>query len=143
MMQHVALVGKRCLDAILEGRKRVESRLTVSRRAPFGLIEPGHVVFFKQTGGPFRARATIQRVEFFERLTPDAVRELAERFEPLVLGGEAYWADRRAARFASFMWLDAVRPLHTGPTYRRWRSFHPRAAWIPGPRPLLRLARTP
>jgi ASC-1-like (ASCH) protein len=137
-MQHVVLVRKRCLDAILAGEKRVESRLTVSRRAPFGLVEPGHLIYFKETGGPFRARALAERVEFFETLTPEKVRALAARFEPLVLAGEAYWSERVRARYASFVWLAEVRPVESGPAYRRWRSFHPRSAWIAGPPPLVR-----
>lgn len=137
-MHHVALVKKRCLDAILSGDKQVESRLTVARKPPFAVVQPGHVVYFKQSGGPFRARAVVERVEFFESLTPGAVRGLAERFEPVVLGGPEYWNAKERARYASFVWIGAVERVAAGPPYRRWRSFHPRSAWMPGPAPLVR-----
>ncbi|MBM4108927.1 MAG: hypothetical protein FJ255_09000 [Phycisphaerae bacterium] len=139
-MQHVALVKKRCLDAILSGAKTIESRLTVARKPPFGVIEPGHVIYFKQSGGFFRARAAVERVEFFEVLTPEQVRDLARRFEPDVLGGPDYWLAKERARFASFVWFTRVQPIEAGPAYRRWKSFHPRSAWMPGPRPLVRAA---
>lgn len=142
-MQHVALVRKACLEAILEGRKRVESRLTVSRRPPFGRVAPGDVVFFKEVGGPFRACAMVERVEFHVVEGPDMLRELAERFEPVVLGGASYWRERASARYASFVYLSGVRSIDAGPDYRRWRSFHPRSGWILGPEPLVRLPARP
>ena len=89
---HVALVRPEYAEAILNGRKRVESRLSRMRCEPFGRVAPGDRVFFKETGGPFRACARIARV----------------------------------ARYATLIWLDAVRPVSGGPEYRRI----PRRAWF-------------
>jgi hypothetical protein len=59
----------------------------------------------------------VGRVREFEALTPERVRVLARRFEPLVKAGRAYWAQRAKARYATMMWLDHVRTMSEGP---RW-----------------------
>lgn len=141
-VQHVAIVHRRYLDAILEGRKRVEARLTRARKAPFGVVAPGHRVYLKQAGGPIRGVALVRRVVCVEGLTPEGVRRLRERFEPEVGAGGAFWEGKALARFATFVWLEEVEPADEGPDYRAWRGFHPRSAWIsagraPGRRALL------
>lgn len=117
MRLHVAIIAAPYAALILAGRKRVESRLALTRREPFGRVNAGDTILFKARGGPYSAAATVTRVETFEDLTPDRVRALAKRFEPLVRGGRAYWESRRAARYATLMWLGEVRPIGEGPKW--------------------------
>ena len=64
---HLAILKKPYLDAILEGRKPVESRFTITKRAPFGQIFKGDKVFLKQSSGPVCATAIrLRRKKFSE-----------------------------------------------------------------------------
>jgi ASC-1-like (ASCH) protein len=128
-MVHVAIVDPRCARDILAGVKTIESRLSLQRRAPFGRVAPGDVIYFKRRSGRFAASARVRRVASFEALTPARVDRLRERFDARVRGGRAYWAAKRASRYATLIWLTRVAPVDTGPEYRGRPGFSPRAAW--------------
>lgn len=113
---HVAILLRRYIKLLLTGRKTVESRLTKSPRAPFGLIEAGQRVFFKASSGPFMATAVAHEVASFDDLSPRRVTELQRQFNDAVCGDDDYWAMRRDCRYATFVSLREVQPVSRGPT---------------------------
>lgn len=105
MATHLAILHKRYLDAILDGRKTIESRLSRTRRAPFGCVRAGDVVYFKESGGPVRALARVARVRSIAGLTPTRIESL-RRAHGGAIGAEAgYWRSKRASRYATLLWL--------------------------------------
>src|SRR5688572_6504305 len=107
---HLAVVLPRYLESILAGRKVVEVRLSVNRCAPFGRVAAGDVVYFKERGGPVRASAVVTRVDSFSDLTPSGIRELSRRYShPADAHRAAYWRLKRAARYATMIWIGEVR----------------------------------
>lgn len=124
---HSAIMRPPYLDAILEGRKTVESRLSLTRRDPFEKVAAGELIYFKESGGPYRAVARVERVEFFRDLERADVERLARRFNAEVCGTAAYWRGKRSARYATFIWLSNVREIDRGPAWRPmgrgWMTF--------------------
>lgn len=114
-MIHLAVLHRRYLDAILDGRKTVESRLARVRCEPFGCVAPGERLYFKASGGPFLATAIAGEVESFDGLTPRAVAMLRSRFERAVAAEPAYWREKRAAIAATFIELTEIEPVFFGP----------------------------
>lgn len=108
---HLAILRREYLDAILEGRKTVESRFTRSRRAPFGLIFAGDKLFLKESSGPVRAEAYVSAVEQFEALSRKKISELRERYNHLILGEEEYWQSKKMSRYGILIWLEKVRAI--------------------------------
>ena len=132
-MMHVAVLKSPYIDLLLEGRKTMESRLSKTRREPFGCVAPGDLVLFKASGGPYRAKAIVSHVESLSDLTPACVRALRARVNPLVLGAPAYWHAKRDARYATLMTLEGVEPCAEGPALpvlagRAWVCMSERAA---------------
>lgn len=127
-MHHVAILQPKYVRAILDGTKVVESRLSMTRCAPFGRVEPGDVIHFKETGGAFGAVATVAGVMTFEDLRPSDVRMLSRRYGTQVAAAAEYWEERADAKYATFVWLTDVRESHAVPA-----GFAPtpgaRAAW--------------
>ena len=104
---------------VVDGRKRIESRLTRQCRPPFGAIAPGDVIYIKRSAGPFVARAEASRILMADRLTPDDVDELERRYHRWIGGDAAYWRRKRGhARYATLIWLRGVQLTTTGPAYR-------------------------
>lgn len=116
---HVAIVSRDVADALLSGRKRVESRLFRARRPPYGAIRPGERIFFKRSGGAVFATARAIWVEFATFASPNAVAAAARRLGRLVAAPRAYWSARREARYGVFIGLSAVRPTRAGPRVPR------------------------
>ncbi len=110
-MLHVAVLREEHIESIVSGRKRVESRLTRTRRAPFECVAVGDPIFFKQVSGPIRARAIVSAVRFESELTPARVRDLSLELEVEVCAPQAYWQGKLDARYATLVWLGDVTPL--------------------------------
>lgn len=125
-MIHVAVLKPLYIDAILEGRKTIESRLSITRREPFGLIHSGERIYFKARAGPFGVTARAGRIEFFEALSPADVDRLRRDFTDRVGGEPAYWRAKRSARFATMIHLEEVEPIGRGPVHPPFNG----RAWI-------------
>lgn len=126
MAIHVAILKPAYIRAILDGRKTIESRLTIQDRPPYGVIHPGERLFIKASGGPFMATAIAGKVTQFSGLTPRRVEALQRRYRKRVGGDHAYWRSKRQSRFAVFIELRGVGPLEIGPTYPKvnMRAWH-------------------
>lgn len=116
---HVAVLKPEYIEAILDGRKTVESRLSRTRREPLHKVSVGDIVYFKQSSGGYKAAARVDRVEYHERLSPEGVRRIKSRVNTRVLGSSAYWKAKRDARYATLVWLKDVQHTSHGPAIDR------------------------
>ncbi len=104
---------------ILDGRKRIESRLTVTPCPPFGLIKPGDRVHIKRSAGPFVARAVVSRVLMAEVHSPAEIDQIAKRYNRWIGAPESYWTEKRnSTRYVTLTWLRDVEPSTERPAYR-------------------------
>jgi hypothetical protein len=80
-MDHVAIMKKSLglLPKIRSGLKTIESRWYTSKRAPWGKIEYGDTVYFKDSGEPVTMKATVAKVISIADLTPKKIGQLFER----------------------------------------------------------------
>jgi len=131
-MDHVAIMNPPWfIDKILAGEKRIETRWYKTRRCPWGKVGKGDIVWFKESGGPVRAKAVVSKVEHFSLPETD-VRKLVLKYAPR---GMAYFRDPEKTiekatgkKYAIFMWLEspeAVRPFSIDK-----RGFGSGAAWL-------------
>lgn len=128
-VEHVAILRKPYLDLILAGAKTVEARLYKSARAPVGRVRAGEVIWFKQSGGPYRARGVVSGVHE-ERLESAArVRALRREFDGRVLGGAEFWEERAGARHAVLVSFGLVTPIEAGPSLEHLSGMARRAGW--------------
>lgn len=133
---HLMIVHQRYAPDLISGRKSVESRLGKDRRAPFGRVNPGDLVYLKSSGGPVFGAAKVERVDEFDDLTPADIDNLRATYEDRILGGDAYWSSKSDARYATLVWLGAVRPIREqsavpsellAPSRNAWRTLEPAA----------------
>ena len=77
-MEHLAIMRRSwgLTDKILRGQKTVESRWYSTKRQPWNVIKTGETVYFKDSGGPVRARARVKKVIQFSDLTLSKVRAI-------------------------------------------------------------------
>ena len=81
-MEHVAIMKKSwgLLPKILSGEKKIESRWSRIKCAPWGRVHEGEVVYFKDTGMPVYVRAGVSRVLQYSGLNPGMVEQLLEEY---------------------------------------------------------------
>lgn len=108
---HVAVMVEPYLSFVVDGRKRIESRLTKNRIAPFGRAASGDIVLFKRSGGPITAVAFVGRVLHRETRSSEEVGVLASRYADGLSYEVGYADSKRDARYATLLWLRDVTTL--------------------------------
>lgn len=79
---HVAIMRKSwgLTQKVLSGEKTIESRWYMNRYKPWGVINQGDTVYFKDSGEPVRLRTTVDKIVQFENLTPQKVATILKQY---------------------------------------------------------------
>jgi len=124
MNHHLAILKRLYLDAVLEGRKQIESRFSTTKRPVFGRVLPGDTLFLKLSAGPVCATATIAAVEDFDDLTPQKMLQLKLLHNRYILGTDEYWQSKSDSKFGLLVWLKDVRPIEPVRIQKKdWRAW--------------------
>jgi ASC-1-like (ASCH) protein len=124
MSYHLVILKKPYLDAILNGRKRIESRFGTTKRTAFGRVLPGDTLFLKLSAGPVCATATVAAVEDFDNLTPQKMLQLKLQHNRYILGTDEYWQSKCDSKFGLLVWLKDVRPIQPVRIQKKdWRAW--------------------
>lgn len=107
---HLAVMREPWLSDVLAGRKTIESRFARAVVPPYGVVGVDDLLLFKRAAGPVCATARVAHVAFHD-LAREGVEGIRERFSAALCADDAFWADRRDARYATLMHLDDVRPV--------------------------------
>lgn len=126
--EHVAIVHAWVAEAILEGRKTIESRFGKDRRPPFGRLSRGDTIYFRVAGGGYAAKCRVKRVESHQYATPDLVADIEARHREHIGGDDRYWSAARRARCITLAHLHRVEAIDEGPDLDRQRG--DRRAWF-------------
>ncbi len=121
---HLVILRQGYLEAILEGRKTIESRFTMNRRAYWGRILYGDRLFIKQSSGPVCATAKVTKVHYYEDLTAEKVERLKGQYNRQILGEDDYWQSKSSCRYGVLVWLSEVKSIK--PIWinkRDWRAW--------------------
>jgi ASC-1-like (ASCH) protein len=111
MNHHLAILKKQYLDAILEGRKTIESRLYQTKQKWLSQVSTGDKIFLKATSGAVMATATVDKVKCFENLTSGRITEMQKQYNKQILGNETYWRKKMDSKFGVLVWLKDVQPI--------------------------------
>ena len=81
-MDHVAIMEKSwgLTQKILSGQKKIESRWYKTKHSPWGKIEKGDVVYFKNSGEPVSIKTEVEKVILFSDLTPEKVKQILDEY---------------------------------------------------------------
>lgn len=121
---HLVILKKPYLDAILDGRKQIESRFTRIKREPFGQILPGDKLFLKISSGPVCAIATAAAVKAFQNLTPAEITKIKQNFNRYIAADAQYWHSIADCRFGLLIWLKDVEPIEPVRIHKKdWRAW--------------------
>ncbi|MFB0555882.1 MAG: ASCH domain-containing protein [Phycisphaerae bacterium] len=121
---HLVILKKPYLDAILDGRKQIESRFTRTKRPAFGRVLAGDKLFLKLSSGPVCATATVAAVKNFENLTPGQTIEIKQRYNNYIKGSDEYWLSKMNCRFGFLVWLTDVKPIEPVRINKKdWRAW--------------------
>jgi len=105
---HLVIMKKPYLQAILAGRKTIESRFYKRKPPEFAMIAPGDTLFLKIASGPVIAKAKIKKLRRYENLSKTRISSLKMRYNDKIIAPADYWQQRSAAKFAFLIWLTEI-----------------------------------
>ena len=121
---HLVILKRPYLDAILNGRKTIESRLTKTKCSPFGKVKLGDKLFLKESGRPVCATAAVAAVKYYENLPPTEIIEIKRQYNRQIAGSEEYWQNKADCPFGFLVWLTDVQPIEPMKIYKKdWRAW--------------------
>ncbi|MGA2678492.1 MAG: ASCH domain-containing protein [Sedimentisphaerales bacterium] len=124
MNHHLAILKKQYLDAILAGRKTIESRLYQTRQKWLSQISAGDKIFLKASSGPVMATAIVDKVKYYENLTAEQILEMQKQYNRQILGDEQHWRQKTTSRYGVLVWLKDVQPIpHLSIKKFDWRAW--------------------
>lgn len=105
---HLGIFVEPYLGFIFDGTKTIESRFSINRCAPFGVVNTGDVLLIKEAAGPITGICKIGHVWSY-RVEPEILVELQTRFEVAMCAeNPTFWTDRRDVAFATLMQISNV-----------------------------------
>ena len=134
-MHHVAIMKKswNLIPKIISGEKTIESRWYQTRRIPWNGVRVGDVIYFKNSGEPVIAKASVSKVLQFEMEHDTDVKKIVKKFGKdicLVERDISKWD--HLPRYSILMWLKNPQKIKI-PFYIHKRGFGANSAWITVP----------
>ena len=111
MNYHLVILKKPYLDAILDGRKTIESRFYRTKLKWLSQVSAGDKLFLKASSGPVMATATVAGVKHFDNLTAQQISELKGQYNKHICGDDRFWQEKAGARLGFLCRLKDVRPI--------------------------------
>jgi hypothetical protein len=103
---HLGVFMEPFLEAILDGRKTIESRFGAHRGTPFEKVQRGDIILLKRSSGPVVGLALAGEASYYE-LTPHVLGGLRDRFATqLYAEDNEFWTACADKRFASLIAID-------------------------------------
>jgi len=134
-MHHVAIMRPELglLEKVLSGQKTIESRWLQQRRAPWRCVATNDVVYFKNSGEPVSVKATVQKVAYYDQLSPSKVKAILEQHgTALGLTNHdiaSFYSQHARKKYGVLIWLSHVRPVNS-PFFVNKKGFGAMSAWL-------------
>ncbi|MBI4040002.1 ASCH domain-containing protein [Candidatus Daviesbacteria bacterium] len=120
MKKHLAIMSHSAIEAVLSGKKTIETRFSKKRIAPFGQISSGDLVYMKIPGGEILGQFRVKKVFFFENLEPDDIEELFKKYDQKLSVGEPefdrkYQTEKKNSSFGTLIFVADSERFITSP----------------------------
>jgi ASC-1-like (ASCH) protein len=108
---HLVILKRPYLQAILSGRKSIESRFMKIKRVPYAKVSAGDRLFFKESGGKVCGTGKAGKVMQFKGLTDQRIIQLKRKYNQRICGADSYWEQQKDCRWGVLVWLKEVRAI--------------------------------
>lgn len=116
---HLVIVRDQYLERLLDGRKRVECRLSAVERPPFRRVGRGDLLWLKLPSRPVVAVAAAGRTWFDTSSDGAALIQAVRRHEALIAPDDGFFDNAAGwARYASLIWIESVVAITPMPIHK-------------------------
>jgi hypothetical protein len=101
---HLGVFSEPCLSRMLDGRKKIESRITKNKVPPYQRMTKDDIVFVKRSGGNIIGYLELDAVLFID-LSVISISEIKERYADGICAEERFWQSKAGSRYATLMFI--------------------------------------
>ena len=112
---HLAIFKGKVGEAVLSGKKTIESRFSRVNNPPFGVIESGDLVYIKPSGKDIIGQFRVKKVIFFDHLDSSDLNDLKNRYGKELAVEGSYWEKVANARFGTLIFIGDSSRFITSP----------------------------
>jgi hypothetical protein len=123
---HFALMAGPYLSLMMRGIKRVESRFSKNRGAPFRALGPDDIVIFQSVGGQIEAFGLVEKCLFFEFSDAQPASAIISQYEDELQLLPDFIERKKDAAYATLIWFKRLVPV-IGPQVVKGD----RRGWVP------------
>lgn len=112
-MEHLAILNKKLnlLQKIISGEKTIESRWYVNRKAPYGCIKKGDIVYFKNSGEPVSVKAVVNSVLQFDDLNDIKILQILKEYGKRLGVDESYASNIKGKKYCVLVFLENMKEI--------------------------------
>lgn len=120
MKKHLAIMNKPTIEAILSGKKTVETRFSLHKIAPFGVISKGDLVYIKPPGEEIIGQFRVKKVFSFDGLCEPDFDDIFIKYGSQIRVGEKeednkYQTDKKQSNYGTLIFIGDSERFITSP----------------------------
>lgn len=115
MKKHLAIFKGEAGEAILSGKKTIESRFSKVKSVPFGVISSGDLVYIKPSGEDIIGQFRVKKVFFFDGLNLSDLSYLRNLYGEGLSVEEDYWEKNKNAHYGTLIFIGNSARFITSP----------------------------
>lgn len=113
-------MGKSAIEAILSGHKTIETRFSLHKIAPFGVISKGDLVYIKPPGEEVIGQFRVKKVFCFDGLTEDDMDDIFVKYGSQIgVGNEKennnYQTAKKQSKYGTLIFIGDSERFITSP----------------------------
>lgn len=121
-MEHLAIMKKGYIEKILSGEKKIESRFSKNKIAPYHNIFPGDTVYMQEVGKDVTAAFEVKDVLFFELRSEEDVDRVRAQYGEDICADDEFWEMKKSARYATLIFIKAPKAIVPFKVHKNDRS---------------------
>ncbi len=111
---------KSAIEAVLSGKKTMETRFSLHKIAPFGVISTGDLVYIKPPGEEVIGQFRVKKVFFFDGLGGQDVDDIFIKYGSQIKVGEKeednkYQTDKKQSKYGTLIFIGDSERFITSP----------------------------
>jgi ASC-1-like (ASCH) protein len=130
-INHLAIFHAKYLKLIMKGEKKIETRFSKNRCAPYKQIKVNDIIYLKETGREVLGRCVVASVKFFE-LDNAKYFEVVEKYNSEACLDPEWIKKKKDSKYATLIWITEVRELHQRVEFKQEGQL----SWIVGWNPI-------
>lgn len=120
MHKHLAIMYQSTIEAILSGKKTVETRFSKNKIVPYCQVSAGDIIYMKLPGGEIVGQCRVRKVFYFEGLTPADIDKIFKDYSKEISVGnkkedEKYRLEKRSSVFGTLIFISESERFITSP----------------------------